>query len=99
MTRTGSDADPAGAETGAAVAFHGAHQAGIATPVQDRLHFASFDVKTAAAAAFVQMLKDRTAAARRMTAGHAVGGGRVRRTGRGARRTTPARPWASGRPG
>jgi deferrochelatase/peroxidase EfeB len=75
MTRTGNDVDPAGAETGAAVAFHGAHQAGIATPVQDRLHFASFDVKTDDRAAFVQMLKDWTAAARRMTAGHAVGEG------------------------
>ncbi|MFE2466029.1 MULTISPECIES: iron uptake transporter deferrochelatase/peroxidase subunit [Streptomyces] len=75
MTRTGHDVDPAGAETGAAVAFHGAHQAGIATPVQDRLHFASFDVKTDDRAEFVQMLKDWTAAARRMTAGHAVGEG------------------------
>ncbi|MFC9633106.1 iron uptake transporter deferrochelatase/peroxidase subunit [Streptomyces mirabilis] len=75
MTRTGDDVDPAGAETGAAVAFHGAHQAGIATPVQDRLHFASFDVKTDDHAEFVQMLKDWTAAARRMTAGHAVGEG------------------------
>ncbi|MFF2125373.1 iron uptake transporter deferrochelatase/peroxidase subunit [Streptomyces olivochromogenes] len=75
MTRTGNDVDPAGAETGAAVAFHGAHQAGIATPVQDRLHFASFDVKTDDRAEFVQMLKDWTAAARRMTAGHAVGEG------------------------
>ena len=26
--------------------FHGAHQAGIATAVQDRLHFAAFDVTT-----------------------------------------------------
>ncbi|MFJ1604253.1 iron uptake transporter deferrochelatase/peroxidase subunit [Streptomyces sp. NPDC088253] len=75
MTRTGNDVDPAGAETGAAVAFHGAHQAGIATPVQDRLHFASFDVKTDDRAEFVQMLKDWTAAARRMTEGHAVGEG------------------------
>ncbi|MGW4976655.1 iron uptake transporter deferrochelatase/peroxidase subunit [Streptomyces mirabilis] len=75
MTRTGNDVDPAGAETGAAVAFHGAHQAGIATPVQDRLHFASFDVKTDDRAEFVQMLKDWTDAARRMTAGHAVGEG------------------------
>ncbi|MFF3133173.1 iron uptake transporter deferrochelatase/peroxidase subunit [Streptomyces mirabilis] len=75
MTRTGNDVDPAGAEAGAAVAFHGAHQAGIATPVQDRLHFASFDVKTDDRAEFVQMLKDWTAAARRMTAGHAVGEG------------------------
>ncbi|MFI1563227.1 iron uptake transporter deferrochelatase/peroxidase subunit [Streptomyces sp. NPDC020490] len=63
--------DPAGA----AVAFHGAHQAGIATPVQDRLHFAAFDVKTDDRAEFVRMLKEWTAAARRMTAGQAVGEG------------------------
>ncbi|WP_369246164.1 iron uptake transporter deferrochelatase/peroxidase subunit [Streptomyces sp. R41] len=75
MTRTGNDVDPTAAETGAAVAFHGTHQAGIATAVQDRLHFAAFDVKTDDRAEFVQMLKDWTAAARRMTAGHAVGEG------------------------
>ena len=75
MTRVGNDVDPAGAATGAAVAFHGTHQAGIATPVQDRLHFAAFDVKTDDRAEFVQMLKDWTAAARRMTAGQAVGEG------------------------
>jgi deferrochelatase/peroxidase EfeB len=43
--------------------------------VQDRLHFAAFDVKTTDRAAFVQLLKDWTEAARRMTAGHAVGEG------------------------
>ncbi|MCX5420359.1 iron uptake transporter deferrochelatase/peroxidase subunit [Streptomyces sp. NBC_00078] len=78
MTRVGDSADdaaPAAAETGAAVAFHGANQAGIATPVQDRLHFAAFDVQTDDRAEFVQMLKDWTAAARRMTAGKAVGDG------------------------
>ncbi|MFF4254883.1 iron uptake transporter deferrochelatase/peroxidase subunit [Streptomyces sp. NPDC001663] len=75
MSRVGNDVDPAGAEMGAAVAFHGANQAGIATPVQDRLHFAAFDVQTDDRAAFVQMLKDWTAAARRMTAGKAVGEG------------------------
>ncbi|WP_405612529.1 iron uptake transporter deferrochelatase/peroxidase subunit [Streptomyces sp. NBC_00076] len=78
MTRTGEstdDAAPAGAETGAAVAFHGAHQAGIATPVQDRLHFAAFDVTTDDRAELVQMLKDWTEAARRMTGGQAVGEG------------------------
>jgi deferrochelatase/peroxidase EfeB len=75
MTRTGQDVDPTAAETGAAVAFHGAHQAGIATPVQDRLHFAAFDVKTDDRAEFVQLLKDWTEAARRITAGHAVGEG------------------------
>lgn len=75
MTRTGNDVDPAGSDTGGAVPFHGAHQAGIATAVQDRLHFAAFDVKTDDRAAFVQLLKDWTQAAARMTAGHTVGEG------------------------
>ncbi|KPH98364.1 Tat-translocated protein [Actinobacteria bacterium OK074] len=66
---------PAAAESGAAVAFHGTHQAGIATPVQDRLHFAVFDVKTDDRAEFVELLKDWTKAARRMTAGATVGEG------------------------
>ncbi|MEV0183065.1 iron uptake transporter deferrochelatase/peroxidase subunit [Streptomyces sp. NPDC050625] len=75
MARTGDDVDPVAAEAGAAVEFLGAHQAGIATPVQDRLHFAAFDVQTEDHAEFVQMLKDWTAAAHRMTAGKAVGEG------------------------
>ncbi|MFR0352223.1 iron uptake transporter deferrochelatase/peroxidase subunit [Streptomyces sediminimaris] len=75
LSRAGADADPAAAESGAAVAFHGAHQAGIATPVQDRLHFAAFDLQTEDRAEFVRMLKDWTAAARRMTAGKPVGDG------------------------
>ncbi|MFE5603213.1 iron uptake transporter deferrochelatase/peroxidase subunit [Streptomyces coelicoflavus] len=75
MDRTGDDVDPAGADAGAAVPFHGAHQAGIATPVQDRLHFAAFDVTTEDRAAFVALLKEWTAAARALTAGHAVGEG------------------------
>ncbi|MEV6024020.1 iron uptake transporter deferrochelatase/peroxidase subunit [Streptomyces sp. NPDC052036] len=73
--KAGNDVDPAAAEAGGAVQFHGAHQAGIATPVQDRLHFAAFDVKTDDRAEFVQLLKDWTAAARRMTAGRTVGEG------------------------
>ncbi|WP_031051133.1 iron uptake transporter deferrochelatase/peroxidase subunit [Streptomyces sp. NRRL F-5650] len=75
MDRTGGDASPAGADAGSAVPFHGPHQAGIATPVQDRLHFAAFDVTTEDRAAFVALLKEWTAAARAMTAGHAVGEG------------------------
>lgn len=54
--------------------FHGEHQAGIATAVPDRLHFAAFDVTTEDRAALVQLLKDWTAAAARMTRGDAVGG-------------------------
>ncbi|MEU6281446.1 iron uptake transporter deferrochelatase/peroxidase subunit [Streptomyces sp. NPDC047028] len=71
----GGDADPAGDGMGAAVDFHGIHQAGIATAVQDRLHFAAFDVKTDDRDAFVRMLKEWTAAAHRMTGGKAVGDG------------------------
>ncbi|MFE3737130.1 iron uptake transporter deferrochelatase/peroxidase subunit [Streptomyces sp. NPDC059134] len=72
--RGGDTAGPA-AGTGAAVPFRGAHQAGIATPVQDRLHFAAFDVTTGDRAELVRLLKDWTRAAERMTAGHAVGEG------------------------
>ncbi|MBB4892719.1 deferrochelatase/peroxidase EfeB [Streptomyces olivoverticillatus] len=74
--RTGSDAQPA-ASGGDAVPFHGAHQAGISTPVQDRLHFASFDVTTTDRAALVKLLQEWTEAARRMTAGHEVGDGAI----------------------
>ncbi|GHF32675.1 peroxidase [Streptomyces mashuensis] len=73
--RTGSsDAQPAAA-AGEAVPFHGPHQAGIATAVQDRLHFAAFDVTTTDRAALVKLLKEWTAAAAAMTAGHEVGDG------------------------
>ncbi len=56
------------------VDFHGAHQAGIATPVQGHLHFASYDVTTTDRAALVALLQDWTAAARAMTADRRVGG-------------------------
>jgi len=62
---------------GDAIAFHGAHQAGIATPVQDRLHFAAFDVTTGDRDRLVRMLKEWTAAAAAMTAGRPVGDGAV----------------------
>ncbi|MFE2550124.1 deferrochelatase/peroxidase EfeB, partial [Streptomyces sp. NPDC059355] len=41
---------------GTAVPFHGEYQAGIASAVQDRLHFAAFDVKTKDRAELVQLL-------------------------------------------
>ncbi|MEU5986521.1 iron uptake transporter deferrochelatase/peroxidase subunit [Streptomyces sp. NPDC047434] len=74
LTRTGDTAVPA-ADSGSAVPFHGPHQAGIASAVQDRLHFAAFDVKTKDRAELVQLLKDWTRAAELMTAGHEVGEG------------------------
>ncbi|MFB8243708.1 iron uptake transporter deferrochelatase/peroxidase subunit [Streptomyces sp. NPDC055952] len=72
MARTDEEPAP---QAGTAIAFHGPHQAGIATPVQDRLHFAAFDVTTDDRVALVQLLKDWTEAARRMTAGRPVGEG------------------------
>ncbi|MFB8398352.1 iron uptake transporter deferrochelatase/peroxidase subunit [Streptomyces yangpuensis] len=68
----GSDLVSASA-AGAAVPFHGEHQAGIASAVQDRLHFAAFDVRTKDRAELVELLKEWTAAARLMTAGLPVG--------------------------
>lgn len=65
------------ARPGTAVPFHGEHQAGIATPVQDRLHFAAFDVTTDDRDELVAVLKEWTSAAAAMTAGRDVGEGAV----------------------
>jgi deferrochelatase/peroxidase EfeB len=62
-------------EPPAAYPFHGAHQAGIVTPAQDRLHFAAFDVTTSSRAALVDLLRAWTDAAVRMTQGLPVGDG------------------------
>jgi deferrochelatase/peroxidase EfeB len=56
-----------------AVPFYGPVQGGIVTPAQDRLHFTAFDVLTKDRERLVQMLKDWTAAAARMTAGRDAG--------------------------
>ncbi|MFL6096800.1 MAG: Dyp-type peroxidase, partial [Blastococcus sp.] len=56
-----------------AVAFTGAHQAGIVTPAQDRLHFVAFDATTDSRDELVAVLKAWTAAARRMTGGQDAG--------------------------
>ncbi len=53
--------------------FHGEHQAGIVTPAQDRLHFASFDVTATSRAELVLLLRAWTAAAAAMTQGQQVG--------------------------
>ena len=53
--------------------FRGAHQAGIVTPVQDRLHFAAFDVTTEDRDALVALLQRWTEAAERMTRGDPAG--------------------------
>jgi deferrochelatase/peroxidase EfeB len=69
----GSDHPSAAAETVGAVEFHGDHQAGIVTPAQDRLHFATFDVITTSRAELVALLEEWTAAAALMTAGRDIG--------------------------
>ena len=61
---------PAGTRT---YPFYGEHQAGILTPVQDRLHFAAFDVTTDSRTELVQLLQDWTTAAARMTQGLGAG--------------------------
>ncbi|WP_371501166.1 iron uptake transporter deferrochelatase/peroxidase subunit [Kitasatospora sp. NBC_00374] len=70
----GGEAAPAAAPT-ADIPFFGEHQAGIATAVQDRLHFAAFDVVTGNRDALVKMLKEWTKAAAAMTGGREVGTG------------------------
>jgi deferrochelatase/peroxidase EfeB len=58
--------------------FYGAHQAGIVTPAQDRLHFAAFDMAASASRTeVISLLADWTAAAARMTQGQEVGDGAV----------------------
>ncbi|HEY0951657.1 iron uptake transporter deferrochelatase/peroxidase subunit, partial [Nocardioides sp.] len=61
------------ARGGDAFAFRGAHQAGIVTPAQDRLHFAAFDVTTGSRAQLIALLKAWTEAADRMTRGLPAG--------------------------
>jgi deferrochelatase/peroxidase EfeB len=63
--------DEGAAET---VPFHGARQAGIVTPAQDRLHMAAFDVVPGSSRADLRdLLRAWTAAAARMTSGRLVG--------------------------
>jgi deferrochelatase/peroxidase EfeB len=59
----------AAASAGTPVPFHGTHQAGIATAVQDRLHMAAFDVTSDSKADLIALLRRWTSAAERMTRG------------------------------
>ncbi|MFC5993837.1 iron uptake transporter deferrochelatase/peroxidase subunit [Pseudonocardia hispaniensis] len=71
---------PEGAAGGAAgvVPFRGAHQAGIITPAQDRLHFVALDVTTTDRSALNALFRRWTTAAERMVAGQeAAPGGAV----------------------
>lgn len=55
------------------ITFHGQHQAGIATPAQDRLAFAAFDVTASDRADVITLLKNWTTAAELMTRGQPIG--------------------------
>ncbi|GAA5227920.1 iron uptake transporter deferrochelatase/peroxidase subunit [Paeniglutamicibacter antarcticus] len=55
------------------VAFYGEHQAGIATPMQDRMHIAAFDVTVDSREELISLLKDWTAAIEQLMRGEDVG--------------------------
>jgi deferrochelatase/peroxidase EfeB len=58
---------------GQSLSVYGTHQVGIATPAQDCLHFAAFDVTSGAADGLRSILEEWTAAAARLTAGKPFG--------------------------
>jgi deferrochelatase/peroxidase EfeB len=62
-------------QSGAAASylFYGAHQSGITTAAQDRLHFASFDVSDIGRSDLIGLLRDWTVAAGRMAEGRGAG--------------------------
>ncbi len=72
LAQAAEDPDVAPA-TGLGYDFHGDHQAGIVTPSQDRLHFASFDVTTDSRDELIALLQAWTKAAEAMTAGKPIG--------------------------
>ena len=72
-TRTARSASAIAAEQ--TVAFRGAHQAGIVTPVQDRLVFASFDVVTNDPDQLADLLARWTEDAESLTSGRLMPGG------------------------
>ncbi len=81
------DAGAGPAPGGDVLPFHGPHQSGIATPEQERLAFAAFDVTAADRTGLAALLATWTAAAERMTRGLAVQGPE----GLSPPRPTPAR--------
>ncbi|HEY4152907.1 MAG TPA: iron uptake transporter deferrochelatase/peroxidase subunit [Pseudolysinimonas sp.] len=66
------------ADPGTRYPCYGAHQAGIVTPAQDRLHFAAFDMSAGATRSDLRsLLADWTAAAAQLTQGMPIGDGAV----------------------
>jgi deferrochelatase/peroxidase EfeB len=67
------DAEANETEGTGAVDFYGEHQAGIATPAQDRLFFASFDLETESRAELRELMEAWSKAAQEMTEGKLIG--------------------------
>jgi deferrochelatase/peroxidase EfeB len=61
------------AESEGTVPFYGEHQAGIATPVQDRLFFAAFDLETESRSELRELMEEWSQAAREMSEGRMIG--------------------------
>jgi len=66
-------AEASGGDGTGSVPFYGEHQAGIDTPAQDRLFFASFDLLTESPAELRELLREWSVAAAEMTAGEMIG--------------------------
>lgn len=69
LAETDDDQLPGAPHPASALDFYGPYQAGIVTPVQDRLHFVAFDITTNRRDELIKLLKAWTMAAARMTAG------------------------------
>ncbi|MGV8875966.1 MAG: iron uptake transporter deferrochelatase/peroxidase subunit [Rhodoglobus sp.] len=67
------DSGANGSAVAATYPFFGEHQSGIVTPAQDRLHFAAFDVNDISRDQLIELLRDWSYAAARMTAGQSAG--------------------------
>jgi deferrochelatase/peroxidase EfeB len=69
----GQESGEAKSDGTGSVDFHGEHQAGIATPAQDRLHFAAFDLVGGSRRQLRELLREWSRAATEMTAGDLIG--------------------------
>jgi deferrochelatase/peroxidase EfeB len=73
IAKATASSTPASSATPQIVPFYGAHQAGIATPAQDRVAFAAFDVTARSAMNIETTLGLWAAAAAQMTQGQPIG--------------------------
>jgi deferrochelatase/peroxidase EfeB len=69
----GRESAEAGNDLGGTVPFYGEHQAGITTPAQDRLHFASFDLEAERRSELRELMREWSRAAAEMCAGELIG--------------------------